>query len=125
MSGFSVKLPFTYDNVDGPYRLTKTLTENVKQNFKHLLLTIPGEKIMDPNFGVGLAGLLFEQISQETLDNLKERVFTQTNIYMPYIQITKLETILKENTVIVHAEYLIPSIGESSVFYLDIKNQLF
>ena len=31
----------------------------VRQNFKNLLLTIPGERMMDPDFGVGIQRFLF------------------------------------------------------------------
>ena len=43
--GFSAKLPLSYSKSEGPYRLTKTLEENAKQNLKNLVFTIPGVKI--------------------------------------------------------------------------------
>ena len=52
--GISVKLPLSYDSEDGPYRLTKNLKENVQQNFKNLMLTNPGDRVMLPNFGAGI-----------------------------------------------------------------------
>ena len=61
MSGISPKLPLVANSEDGHYGLTKTFLEATKQNFKHLLLTIPGEKVFDVNFGVGLNQFLFEQ----------------------------------------------------------------
>ena len=61
--GISVKLPLSYDSEDGPYRLTKNLKENVQQNFKNLMLTNPGERVMLPNFGAGIRQLLLEPIS--------------------------------------------------------------
>ena len=42
MAGISVKLPLFVSEFDGPYALNKTLKDTVKQNFKMLLLTIPG-----------------------------------------------------------------------------------
>ena len=54
MYGISPKLPVTVDDLDGHYALTKTIREAIKQNFKNLMFTIPGEKVMDIDFGVGL-----------------------------------------------------------------------
>ena len=34
-TGISVKLPLVYSSEDGPYQLTKTLPETIKQNFKN------------------------------------------------------------------------------------------
>ena len=51
--GISVKLPFQRTNKDGPFALNKTLLDAVKQNFKGLILTQPGERIMDIDFVMG------------------------------------------------------------------------
>ena len=52
-NGLAVKLPLFYDPVDGPYTLLKTMREVGAQNLKMLVLTNPGERIMNPDFGVG------------------------------------------------------------------------
>ena len=59
MRGLSPKLPLTRNSETG-YSLNKTYRDMVKQNIKMLLLTAPGERIMDSNFGVGLKTYLFE-----------------------------------------------------------------
>ena len=61
MSGVSPKLPLQANDVDGHYALNKTFKEATKQNLKNLVLTVPGEKIMNPNFGAGIHQMLFEQ----------------------------------------------------------------
>tara|TARA_R110002110_G_scaffold126009_3_gene304422 strand:- start:11884 stop:12270 length:387 start_codon:yes stop_codon:yes gene_type:complete len=123
--GLSVKVPFVYDTVDGPFGLTKELSETAKQNFKNMVLTMPGEKIMDVNFGVGFQHMLFESISSETMELLRERIFDQTSKYLPYINITSLKTdILQEkNMVVLRIKYIIPTLGVSDKLELDIENQ--
>ena len=61
--GYSPKLPLQYDSIDGYYKLNKTLHEVMKQNIKMVVLTSPGERMMQPDFGVGLRNYLFEQDS--------------------------------------------------------------
>ena len=58
MAGISVKLPLSVSAQDGAYTLNKDLLSVVKQNFKMLILTNPGEKIMDPEVGVGIQKFL-------------------------------------------------------------------
>ena len=84
--GLSPKLPLLKDPEDG-YALNKTYLEKVKQNFKMLVLTSPGERIMYPTFGVGLRNFLFENADQRTYDLIKERILQQTQKYMPFIEI--------------------------------------
>ena len=66
LQGLSVSLPLTYDNEDGPYRLNKTLKQVVKQNFKNLILTSPGERVMLPTFGAGVRRLSFITSDQDS-----------------------------------------------------------
>lgn len=84
--GLSPKLPLLKDPEDG-YALNKTYLEMVKQNFKMLVLTSPGERIMYPTFGVGLRNFLFESADQRTYDLIKERILQQTQKYMPFVEI--------------------------------------
>ena len=64
--------------------------EQVKQNFKILLLTAPGERIADSNFGVGLKNYLFELANQQTYSRVSNRITNQVSQYMPYITIKDL-----------------------------------
>ena len=90
MAGFSPKLPLTLD-VDDGYALTKDLKELAKQNFKNLVLTSPGERIMDPEFGVGIRSYLFENNSIQTQGRIDARVRSQVLKYLPYIDIESIE----------------------------------
>ena len=60
MNGIGPKLPLQRDDINGNYSLITSYAEEVKQNFKNLLLTAPGERMMNPDFGVGLRNFLFE-----------------------------------------------------------------
>jgi hypothetical protein len=63
----------------------------VKQNLKMLILTIPGERIMDPRFGVGLKTFLFEQNDLTTQGAISSKIKEQLGIYMPYIELIELD----------------------------------
>ena len=89
MRGFSPKLPLSRDKVDG-YRLTKTPREVIKQNFKNLILTSPGERIMIPEFGVGLRRYLFELQSTVTMRDIRGRIQDQVSQFMPYVKINEI-----------------------------------
>ena len=59
MASLSVALPLQVDDSDG-FVMNKSIGAVVKQNLKMLILTIPGERVMEPNFGAGIARYLFE-----------------------------------------------------------------
>ena len=89
-SGISPKLPLSLDTNDGHYEMTKTVKENVAQNLKNLILTIPGEKIMDTNFGVGLISFLFKQNTEEVHGEIYEKISQQVATYMPFVGIEEI-----------------------------------
>ena len=120
-AGISAKLPLAYTKSDGPYLLTQNLTENTKQNLKNLIFTNPGEGVMDQNFGVGFYNLLFENATDDILEDLKERLFTQVDKYLPFVQILNVDTRLEENTAYLRVEYIIPSLSVSDSLDLDVK----
>jgi len=87
--GLSPKLPLRIDPSDG-YQLTKTYKEMIKQNLKMLVLTCPGERMMDPVFGVGLRNFLFEQNTPSTHGAIESTIRRQVGLYMPFIEIAKV-----------------------------------
>ena len=89
MFGISAKLPIQRDPVDG-YSLTKTYKENIAQNMKHLLLTVPGERMMDPNFGVGLKEYLFEPNVGVVHPEIRHNIKDQVRIYLPFVEIKSI-----------------------------------
>jgi len=97
MAGISPKLPLSKDTVDG-LKLNKTFKETVRQNLKMLILTSPGERMMNPNFGVGLRRYLFENATNETFDIIKAKVREQAQTYMPYVNIIAINFISESDT---------------------------
>lgn len=120
-TGISVKLPLAYDEEDGPYRLTKTLKETVAQNFKNLVLTSPGERVMLPEFGVGVYGLLFENATEEVKSTFAERLYQQTKEHLPFISIINLESNFIENMWVIQIEYFIDTLGVGDALNLNLS----
>ena len=90
MAGYSPVLPLTIDASDG-ILLNKTYASVAKQNFKMLLLTVPGERVMDPLFGIGLQKYFFENVTPVVLSRIKSEIRKQTERYLPYINLLELD----------------------------------
>ncbi len=85
----SIGVAFPLDEVN-MFKGTQTLKEQVKANLINLLLTQTGERINEPNFGVGLKHYLFEQ--NVDIDSLNTLINEQINIYIP--EISLMDTIV-------------------------------
>ena len=95
--GISVKLPLSVG--DFGYNLNENYTDAIKQNFKNLLLTNPGERVMDLNFGVGLRRILFEPDSTSTRLDIYSSINKQVEIYMPFLEIVDINFSTPETNV--------------------------
>ena len=89
--GISPALPLTYTKADGPYGLNKNIRDAIQQNFKNLLLTTKGERIMIPNFGVGLRSFLFRNFTPGLLEEIRAEINKQVATYLPFIEIVELD----------------------------------
>tara|TARA_R110000824_G_scaffold156643_4_gene329828 strand:- start:235 stop:636 length:402 start_codon:yes stop_codon:yes gene_type:complete len=91
--GLAVVLPLEISKTDGAYKTHKDIISMTEQNLKMLVLTAPGERVMSPDFGVGLRRVLFEQNNPGLIQELKNRINDQVNKYLPYVRIIDLQVI--------------------------------
>jgi phage baseplate assembly protein W len=78
--------------------------------FENILLTNPGEKLSDPNFGIGLRSFLFEP--QNNFYDLESVISDQLSLYAKGIQILNVAVDLSgvdANSVAVSIKYLNPN----------------
>lgn len=84
MEAIGPSLPLTRDTRSGVFSLITSYDEEIKQNFKNLILTSPGERVMNPDFGVGIRNYLFENRSNAK-SAIEQRLRSQVERYMPFI----------------------------------------
>lgn len=89
--GLAVALPLHINTIDGAYGLHRDLIAMAEQNLKMVILTSPGERVMEPAFGVGIRNYLFAQNTPDTLETIRSRIVNQVGTYLPYILIKDLQ----------------------------------
>ena len=82
-----VSLPF---NASGVFNSTYTTKDQIKSNLINLLLTSKGERVMNPNFGCDLKKFLFEGITDNNVDTLRNDILSSVSLYIPEITITNI-----------------------------------
>lgn len=104
-----ISIPFNSPSVFNSTYLTK---DAIKNNLINYLLTNKGERYLNPNFGGNLRKFLFEQITDDNLDNIKSDI--QSHISSNFSNITINEfNILKnnENEISIYFTYNINNTG--------------
>jgi phage baseplate assembly protein W len=125
MEGYSPKLPLVKDVVDGLYSMNKTALESIKQDLKMLLMTNPGERIMNPDYGVGIRQLLFSQNTPSLRSEIISRINNQVKKYMSFIVINDIRFEQTEdfesNSLYVVLDYSVPSARANDTINLDVS----
>ena len=122
MSSLAVSLPLEASSVDG-FQMIKGFRRLIKQNLKMLLLTIPGERVMEPNFGVGLKTYLFSNFHQDIYSEIETKISDQIDFYLPTIRLKNIAFSPNDqdlNILTIHIEYDIPAIGTQDLLEFTI-----
>jgi len=84
-----LKLPLTQEG-SSIFAQTKTTFEQAKHNIRNLLLTIPGERLGQPEFGSDLHHLVFEQMDENFEDIIDASIRNSLKTWLPYINIKNI-----------------------------------
>ena len=92
---------------EGFFYKTKTVLEQAKANLQNLLLTTPGERIMQPEFGSQLKFIVFEQ-GPDIPNRIEEAVRSAVDKHLAYINIENVFTTQQDNIINVSIEFSVP-----------------
>ena len=81
---FAPSMPLQFDDTHG-YKNVDDIRELVKFHLTNLLLTNPGEKISDSEYGVGIRQFLFENQSEDAFSRIRSRINSQVSSKLNYL----------------------------------------
>ena len=127
-----VNLPFTRDNKTGWFDQSFTTLDSAKSNLRNLLLTMKGERLMQPNFGTDLMKLVFEQDDGTLVDRIRETIIDAIEFWLPYLNLNTVEVndsvetddinFNRFNIKLVFSLKNVPDVYESITFTLEAGN---
>lgn len=86
--GVGVNLPFSGRAV---FNTTYTTRDAIKANLVNYFLTDKRERVLNPTFGSGIKNLLFDNINEELLLNLRSRILREITLYFPRVEVKDLQ----------------------------------
>ena len=109
-----VSLPF--NGPSGPFNKTYSTKDQIKSNLVNLLLTNKGERLYNPEFGADLKTVLFEGITDDTNEIIRNLISTNVSIFVPEVTIINTNIVKDEdrNTISVTIQYRINISGEAN-----------
>jgi|TARA_A100001391_G_scaffold202391_1_gene191820 phage baseplate assembly protein W len=104
--GVGVALPFSGRAV---FNTTYQTKDAVKSNLINYFLTGKGERYFNPSFGAGLRNLLFNNINESTIDEIRTNILDDLDKFFPRVEVTSLELIPEpdQNLIVFSMRYAI------------------
>ena len=115
-----IDIPF---NAEGVFRLNYTTKAAIKNNLINYFLTNPGERFLNPTFGGGLRAFIFEQISDNNIEFLEDRISSDLELFFPNIQILNLEILRNSdnNSITISLSYQVLNTNISDTIEIDFE----
>lgn len=125
----AIKLPM--NNTSGNssskiFEMSRTTEEQAVSNYINLLLTMPGERFMQPNYGIGLQRRLFENdgvnagaLRIQLYDLIKENA----RIWLPYIINDKIDIEMDQNTIYITITFRVGESGANRTITLNAESE--
>lgn len=85
-----ILLPYK-DIKNGVFNSSLTTNEQVKTNLLNLLLTIKGERYLQPEFGTNLLKYVFEQNTDSLREDIVNEITSAISKWLPYIVIKYID----------------------------------
>lgn len=82
-----INIPFEGKAV---FNSTYQSADAIKANLINYFLTGKGERRLNPDFGAGLQNVVFQNITQNLVETLRERVLNDLDIYFPRVIVEEL-----------------------------------
>lgn len=116
-----VSIPFSGTAV---FNQTFETKDAIRNNLINFFLTARGERPLNVNFGAGLRNLLFEQLTQDAISNVREYVIEGLSMYFPQVLPTEIRIIPESdrNTVNFYMSYAIENtnIGDEILINFEV-----
>ena len=120
-TGVGIALPF-----NGPTGVNTTYTtkDAIKSNLLNFILTGKRERVMNPGFGSGIRDVIFEQITDERIDQIENLIYGGVEQFFPQVRIGNLTIDLSPDTktITIYLKYSVINTNIEDELQININN---
>lgn len=94
----------------------------IRQAIKNILMTIPGERPFDFNFGGSLYGQIFENYTMELILDVQSKIANNIRIYEKRVELNDIRVLNSPatNSINVVVDFFIPDLNVNDVISIDL-----
>ena len=119
--GIGIGLPMGGDKF-GRFNLLYNTKDQILSSLKNLILTMKGERIMEPEFGTNIYRLLFENIREDVLEKrVRQDIITSCKRWLPVLKIDFVGAKINEHTMTITIAFKVPDYNKEDTLKLDVN----
>jgi len=70
--------------------------EDIEQSLRILMATHPGERVMQPAYGCGVRSLVFEEVSEHLMTEIKDMLRRSIMFFEPRVELLEVKTLVAD-----------------------------
>ncbi len=115
-----VSIPF---NAGGVFKSTYSTKDQIRSNLINLLLTLRGERILNPEFGTNLPRLIFEQLDEQLYPVIQDEIFSSVSKFIPEITLLNINLTPDEdgNAISIQIDYRLNISGQQDNIIIELQ----
>ena len=119
--GIGIGLPMGGDKF-GKFNLLYNTKDQILASLKNLVLTMKGERIMEPDFGTNIYRLLFENVREDIIEKrIKQDIISSCKKWLPVLNIDFVGAKLVEHTLSIQIAFKVPDYNIEDTLKLEIN----
>ena len=120
----NIPVGISFPLIPGDPKQNFTTRKQIHDNLRNLILTMKGERVMQPTYGSDLYFLLFEPLDESDLtDAARQSIQTAVSEFMPFVEIKLIQvTVEQDNSrVLIEVDYDVDGFPTPEVLNLTIE----
>ena len=93
-----LKMPLDKGSFEGYFESTTLTADAVKEDIRNLLRTRKGERLFQPDLGLGLDKFLFENITDEMKQQIQDDIKSTIKKWLPFVSVHSISIELNQGS---------------------------
>lgn len=125
VAGYSGPMPIMVENTDYASGINDPYDSRnlIQASIQRIIMTAPGERVMQPEFGMNLRSMLFEPLDNILISDIKELIIFNLTKHEPRIVLKDLafDIDYENNSIVISIQYRYTRTGLEDSFNFSIR----
>ena len=85
MEGKGFSFPLAVDPTTGRFKTTKSIEEDIREAIYVIVMTSPGERVVNEDYGCGISKYVFHEINADLISRVEQEIYANITRWEPRV----------------------------------------